>query len=181
MGMKLLRVDRYDRLSMALHWLSAGAVLLAIALIEFKGVFGKGAGREMIKLAHYQAGALVLALTTMRVVWSLKRARIAPLETETPTDRVLAKIVHGGLYVALLAVPVAGVLSLLAAGKPVVLLGIDLPVWSEGGKTLAKSFKRFHESLANGMLALLFLHVGAALWHRHVRRDAVMHRMLPGG
>lgn len=179
--MKVLHDGRYDRLSMALHWLSAAMVLLAIALIEFKGAFGRGAGREAMKLAHYQAGAMVLVLTAMRVVWSLQRAQVAPLATETPAERILARIVHGALYVVLLAVPLAGVLSLLATGKPVMLLGVEFPVWSEGGKALAKSIKRIHESLANGMIALLFLHVGGALWHRYVRHDGVMHRMLPGG
>ena len=31
---------------------------------------------------------------------------------------------------------------------------------------MAKRYKHYHESVANGMIALLVLHVGAALWHR---------------
>ena len=46
-------------------------------------------------------------------------------------------------------------------------------------KAVAKRYKHYHESVANGMIALLVPHVGAALWHRYVRRDAVMQRMLP--
>ncbi|TXG86380.1 MAG: cytochrome b [Rhodocyclaceae bacterium] len=181
MGMTFARDSRYDALSMALHWLSAALVLIALALIEMKGAFGKGGGRDLVKLLHYQAGALVVMVTVFRLGWCTVRR--APKASVAPggVEEYVGRMVHWGLYAALLAVPVAGVVALLAAGKPTVLLGIDLPVWIDGGKAVAKRYKHYHESVANGMIALLVLHVGAALWHRYVRRDAVMQRMLPGG
>jgi cytochrome b561 len=131
-GMTFARDSRYDALSMALHWLSAALVLIALALIEMKGVFGKGGGRDLVKLLHYQAGALVVMVTVFRLGWCA--VRHAPKAPAAPggVEEYVGRMVHWGLYAALLAVPVAGVVALLAAGKPTILLGIDLPVWIDG-------------------------------------------------
>ena len=120
-----------------------------------------------MKLLHYQAGALVVMVTVFRLGWCAVRR--APKVPAAPGG-VVGDMSDGwftGPVRRLAGRAGGGVVALLAAGKPTVLLGIDLPVWIDGGKAVACCYKHYHESVANGMIALLVLHVGAALWHRY--------------
>ncbi|MFC5300901.1 cytochrome b [Azospira restricta] len=180
--MSTIRADaaRYDRVAIGLHWLSALLVLAAIALIEVKGWFPRGdALRDGVKLWHFQLGVLVLLATCCRIAWRAAGRRPEPAAPRGSRQARLAAAAHGVLYLLLLALPLSGLAVLVAAGKPVSLFGWELPLWAEGSKAAAKTAKRLHETAGNLMIALVAAHVGAALWHRFVRRDGVLARMLP--
>ncbi|MBI2306224.1 MAG: cytochrome b/b6 domain-containing protein [Rhodocyclales bacterium] len=171
---------RYDNLAIGLHWLSAVLVLAALALIEGKGWFPKAGGlRDGVKLWHFQVGALVLLATACRIGWLFVSRRPSPAAPRGSRQARLAAAAHALLYLLLLALPLSGLALLFVAGKPVSLFGWELPLWAEGGKAAAKGVKRLHESAGNLMIVLVAAHVAAALWHRFVRRDGVLARMLP--
>ena len=89
---------------------------------------------------------------------------------------------HWLLYGLLFVLPILGWINASYRGFPVSLFGlVELP------KLLATRAPGFgwigdvHGVLANyAMLALVGLHVAAALYHYFVRRDGVLQRMLPG-
>lgn len=84
------------------------------------------------------------------------------------------------LYALIFAVPVSGYFYSLAAGVPVVYLGIfPLPVLIERNQELKEILKEVHYWLNMALLAAVVLHVAAALKHHFVDRDEVLKRMLP--
>lgn len=169
---------RYSAPVVGLHWLTAVLVVLAIALIETKGVFPKGdPWRDAFKMLHFQLGTMVLLMTFLRVASLLFLPRPEPLAPAGSLERRAGAAVHGVLYLFLLALPVSGILFLIATGKPISLLGWPLPVWVDGSKQIAKPYKEIHELLGNVMIGLVALHAAAALWHQFVRRDGLLHRM----
>ena len=116
--MTFARDSRYDALSMALHWLSAALVLIALALIEMKGVFGKGGGRDLVKLLHYQAGALVVMVTVFRLGWcAVRRAPKVPAAPGGVVGEYVGRMVHLGPVRRLAGRAGGGVVALLAAGN----------------------------------------------------------------
>jgi cytochrome b561 len=60
-----------------------------------------------------------------------------------------------------------------------VLFGWRAPAILPPGKTVAHLFLAAHEVGAVALLALLGLHLGAALFHEFGLRDGVLRRMLP--
>jgi len=50
-----------------------------------------------------------------------------------------------------------------------------------GSRGTHEFFEAAHQAVAWILAALVLLHVAAAIYHWKVRRDDVMHRMLPGG
>ena len=60
------------------------------------------------------------------------------------------------------------------------ILGIDLPMLANSGDRWAQTAGDIHTFLVNVLLALVALHVGAALFHHFVKHDRVMRRILPG-
>lgn len=171
---------RYGSLTIGLHWLSAALVVGAIALIEMKGWFPKDSAlRESVKLWHFQLGAVVLVATVLRFSCLVFGCRPGPMVGKGNLERRLATFSHGALYLLLLILPVSGLLILIAAGKPVTLIGLPLPVWGDGSRAVAKSVKAMHELFGNAMIMMIALHFVAALWHQFVRRDGLMLRMMP--
>ena len=89
---------------------------------------------------------------------------------------------HWLLYLLLLVLPILGWLNASWRGYPVTLFGLfempklltmRAPGWNWTGDV--------HVLLSNYlMLALVGLHVLAALYHFVIRRDRVLQRMLPG-
>lgn len=172
--------QRYDAVSIALHWVTAVLVVVVIALIELKGWFPKGSMlRDAMKFWHFQLGAFVLLLGGMRLIWALLAARPEPLAAPGSLERRLGAIAHGALYLALFLLPLSGLIILIIAGKPVAVFGIDLPVRVPGDRPVAKAVEEVHEFFGNAMMALIGLHAAAALWHHYLRRDATLTRMLP--
>ena len=54
------------------------------------------------------------------------------------------------------------------------------PIMRPGNRNLQEIFETAHEVVAWILAALVVLHIGAAVYHWKVRRDDVLHRMLPG-
>ncbi|MEW5770428.1 MAG: cytochrome b/b6 domain-containing protein [Pseudomonadota bacterium] len=163
----------------ALHWLTLGL----IAAAAFIGWWLDGMPLSPLKLQlyawHKWLGLLVLSLLPLRL---LLRA-LDPLDQGaelTPWEARLSGVVHGLLYLLMCVVPLVGWLHSSAAGFSVVWFGV-LPLPDLVGKdaALAAILRQAHAATVASLLALVALHALAALYHRHVRRDAVLARMLP--
>jgi cytochrome b561 len=84
------------------------------------------------------------------------------------------------LYLLMFAVPVSGYFYTLAAGVPVVYLGlVPLPVLIEPNAALKPLLKAVHYWLNMLFLAAFILHVLAALKHLLWQRDGLFQRILP--
>jgi cytochrome b561 len=89
--------------------------------------------------------------------------------------------VHGLVYLLMVAVPVFGWAASMTYGAKTTFFDLfTLPMWLGKDETLVKFFHPGHRYLAWTLLALVGLHVAAALWHHAIKRDATLWRMLPG-
>jgi cytochrome b561 len=55
-----------------------------------------------------------------------------------------------------------------------------VPQFTSPDQAAAKAYEDNHIVLAYVLLALIAIHLAAAVWHRYVRRDRVMSRMIDG-
>src|SRR5690606_32162148 len=87
---------------------------------------------------------------------------------------IAARVVHFGLYAAILVMVASGIATMLMTGAGAQLAGeapLPLPDF-----TLAPPFT-VHGVLSRLLILLVIGHVGAALWHQFVRRDRLLARM----
>jgi cytochrome b561 len=95
-------------------------------------------------------------------------------------QRHAAAITHALVYLLMLAVPISGWVMSSAGGFPVVYLGVlQLPDLVTKDKELFELMKTVHFGLNKALLALVVLHVAAALKHHCLDRDDVLARMVP--
>jgi cytochrome b561 len=175
---------RYDPVAVALHWTIAIAIIIMIPF----GLLLEDIPKELQGTAyglHKSIGITILVLSVFRLVWRLLNPPPALPEGMKPLERTLAKAGHWAFYVLMLGMPMTGWLLVSAAQKyPTILFWMAevpyLPLPADMvNKDTAEMFGEVHELLAYGTLALLVLHVGAALKHHLVYKDNVLTRMLP--
>lgn len=176
---------RYGATAIALHWL-LGVTLVALFVL---GLYMTSLpfSPQRLKLYnwHKWAGAVVLALSFVRLAWRLTHrppALPAQMAAAMPAWQHWAHHgTHYALYLLFFAVPLLGWAYSSAAGFPLVVFGVlPLPDFVAPDKALAEIIKPWHGYAAYAMAGLVALHVAAAFKHQLIDRDGLMSRMLPG-
>lgn len=182
--------DRYGMIAQALHWMVALLFVGAFAAVYFRHWFTEvGTSPNLAALQlHLSIGLSVLVFAGLRLC-----SRTIPDELPgSRLEHVGARAVHAALYGLMVAMPVTGYLG---TGVDTEFFGIatvprfaDTPLFdvavTRGMGLTFEEFERpidwLHKTLGEVLvLALVGLHVAAALYHQYVRRDGIMRRMLP--
>ena len=169
-------VRTYRPATIWLHWIAA-ALIVALAAT---GKIMTGLDISPLKAAIYRAhgftGVAVLFLTLLRIAIVLGVGHDAA-DPRWPAWMIAAsRLAHYGLYALLLALSGSGIATMALSGLGDVLLRGALGQWPD---LQAVAPANAHHLLANIFLALLALHVAAALYHQYWRRDAVFARIWP--
>ncbi len=173
-------LTEYTRTAIALHWIIAALILAALPL----GLIMTGLPLSPQKLKFYAwhkwLGVTVFVLAVVRLLWRVRHPP-PPLPASVPAwQRSAASVLHACLYVLMLAIPLAGWLMSSAKGFQTVYLGIlPIPDLIAKDEALGKTLATVHAWLAYALIALLMVHVAAALKHHFIDRDDVLRRMLP--
>ena len=173
------RPFRYTPVAIALHWLSALLIVCGFTLgLSMTGLEFSPAKFRWYAI-HKWIGITVFLLACLRLLWRSAHSAPPPVPGARWQMRAAAAT-HGLLYALMLVIPVSGWIYSSATGVQVVYLGLlPLPDLVDKDRSAAAALRIAHIGLNYSMAGLVFVHVGAALWHRYVRHDAVLARMFP--
>ncbi|HZQ11747.1 MAG TPA: cytochrome b [Pseudolabrys sp.] len=172
----------YTSTAKFLHWLILALLVVQFAVAWSMPHIGRNTPVTTLISLHFTLGIVILAVALVRLAWRAAQGEPEPEDGLPPWQTASARIVHWLLYLLLLALPLLGWINASWRGMPVVMAGLELPKlvatrapgWGWTGDV--------HEVLSNYvLLALVGLHVAAALYHHFIRGDRVLQRMLPGG
>ncbi len=171
------RAIRYSNLAVAIHWLSAALILTQIYLGFAFGNFPKGsAERAELFTAHKTVGVVILLLALTRLAVRLIDAP-PPYPADFPKwERRVAVWTHRAFYFFMIAMPLTGLAAVserAKGGLTELAGGTWFPV------VPIPSLGEIHEPLAFAMIALLVLHVLAALKNQFLTGGPVADRMPP--
>ncbi|MCF2521696.1 cytochrome b [Bradyrhizobium sp. G127] len=169
----------YGATAKALHWLVV-VLLIVQYLIGWlmQDVHGGPPGTAMV--LHISFGILILALIAFRLAWRLMHP-VAQDASLPAWQRNLSELVHWLLYAFVLATTLSGWLFASARGWTVSLFfAIPLPMLTSQSPALIYRIDGLHQIMEWTLLAVIGVHVGAALLHLLVYRDRVLQQMLPG-
>jgi cytochrome b561 len=174
--------SRYGAVSKGLHWLIMVFVIsqIYLAVAAFQAT---DPAREVALLAlHRPLGVTILGLMLLRLCWRLINVQPALPDTLSPAGRGLARTTHWMLYALLLLIPLTGWVKAGAESIEVSYFGLfTLPGLTGPDDGLRQTLRMTHLYLNTALLALVPLHLLAALWHHFWRRDDTLRRMLPFG
>lgn len=172
-------LPRYTKVASSLHWLIAIAVIVNIGL----AMLTDGQPREIrgpLMGIHKALGITILALTILRILWRLGHKAPPLPPTVTRWERVVSRGVHVLFYLLLLGLPLSGWVMSSAGERPIDFFGLFLlPSIAAPDKALAGAMHDRHVVMGLTLLALVVLHIAAALKHQFVNRDGLIGRMNP--
>jgi cytochrome b561 len=173
--------DHFDQTSIVLHWLTALLIVVQFASIWAHEAAGHQSSLAVTLLSlHRSTGVLTWIVVVARLCWRRYFAYLPPFPPSMPKlQQTVAKANEYGLYILLLAMPITGLARVILRGQPFELFVWQVPALLEPDPALRSLFVQAHAIGAKALMVLIGLHVGAALFHRLVLRDAVLQRMLP--
>ncbi|TGE02244.1 cytochrome b [Methylobacterium nonmethylotrophicum] len=173
---------RYAPSQKVLHWIIAILIFALVPIALAMANLPDGGLKNALYEWHKSFGLTVLALALARLLVRASRGA-PPLVDGLPAwQRRAARTSHLALYALIVLVPILGWAGTSACCAPVMLyftLPLTLPI--SGGMPVGEAILKVHQVAAFTLVALVALHVAAALHHHLVRRDGTLRRMLPGG
>lgn len=192
-------MERWDVSSKALHWCIVMAIIITapagyVMSSTYGASFKDATALKLHLLAsqiHHTLGFLVLAAALIWITRRLIRGR--PVSAIGPSPaRAASGIVHFALLLLLILLPLSGWAAISALADSVQFgtthlwfFSADhlLPrIWQPLPFNDPSGYARFAKWHIWGLwsgLALVSVHLLAALWHHWVRRDSVLRRMWP--
>ena len=168
---------RYSNISVILHWLVAIMLVMAMFMGSTALVNTPNDDPEKIGAltGHMIFGFLITAFMIVRLIVKMKNINPPPMVTGNAMRDKTGVSVHSILYILVILMGLSGFGIALMAGIPDVILGVE-------GATLPETFNELLPRLAHGVLAKLImavvaLHVMAALYHQLILKDNIIARM----
>jgi cytochrome b561 len=174
----LTTVMRYSTPAIVLHWLVALLIFVGFPLGIYMHELPLSPTKLQLYSYHKWIGITVLMLVAIRMSWRLTHTPPPLPASIVGWQRRASAVVHGLLYLLMLAIPLSGWLMSSAKGFPVVWFGVlPLPDLIGKDKALGELLAGVHQALNFTLLGLVVLHVGAALQHHFIERQPFLQRM----
>jgi cytochrome b561 len=163
------------------HWIVAILVLLMIpaGFVMVQQGIPRGLQNTLF-IFHKNMGVVVLLIVIARLAYRRFNPPPPLPEAMPQVQRRIAELSHLALYTLLVLMPLAGYIRVRAGGFPIEWLdALGVPTLVPRSDAIAEVAKTIHYFGAMALIALVALHVGAALFHGIIRRDGVFSRMWP--
>lgn len=177
----------YGLIAIFFHWTMAILILGMLAFgLYLDGLPQTEQSTFQLYQLHKSIGFVVLALAALRLVWRLFNPAPKLPDGMHPLEKTAAHLGHIGLYVLIFAMPITGWFMVSASpwNIPTIAFNVlpipHLPVPAAlGSQEDAESFfKVLHEYGAFLLIALIVVHVAAAMKHHFIARDDTLKRMV---
>jgi cytochrome b561 len=171
-------VMRYTTPAIMLHWLVALLIFAGFPLGVYMHELPLSPDKLKLYSYHKWIGITVLLLVAIRLSWRLTHTPPRLPENIAGWQRHASAVVHGALYLLMIAIPLSGWLMSSAKGFQTVWFGVlPLPDLIGKDKALGELLAEVHKILNFTLLALVVMHVGAALQHHFIERQPFLQRM----
>ena len=172
------QTTRFNLAMRVLHW--------SMALLIFAMIF---AGLTMVRALepwqltllglHKSFGMLALLLLLLRFLIRIKSSTPSLPSGMSTIQVKLAKFSHWLLYVLMLIIPTSGLLMQYYAARPFVVFDLfTIPAAMVPHIEYFAVFREGHGLAVLLLIAVLAVHIGAALYHHFIRKDGVLKSML---
>jgi cytochrome b561 len=171
----------YSLLARRLHWWTVALlgvqIPVGLFMVRYGAATNFAAPSGTLYDGHKLLGLALLLLVAVRLGYRLGHGAPSSEPSLTLWQRAISHANHWAIYALLFIVPLIGWLAISYYG-PFRPFGIALPVLVAENGERAKRFFALHQFAAYALIALIGMHIAAALWHYLIRKDGVMRRML---
>jgi cytochrome b561 len=168
--------QRYGTVSKFFHWVMA--ILILEQFFKFADRINEGEHwlGDTFGPLHGSIGLILLMLVVLRLLWSMSQKGQRPLNHSF--ERVVANVTHRMMYLCVLILPFLGMLYVYGKGYPVKFFGLEVIAKPASETEWAITVGGLHSPVAILLTLTVLLHTAAAIYHRVVKKDDVLQRML---
>jgi cytochrome b561 len=183
--------QKFSTATVGLHWIVAIAILGQWPL----GYYMAKVRDYSLWPIHQSIGYLLFVVIAIRLIWRFQNGWPQPVSVYSRFEQVLARTVHWTLVVALVVMPVSGIVSTYAGGYDITVFGLtlipDVPnhaiVAADAihklkviprSEALHDFLQQVHIAFAWILAGAIGLHVCGALKHHLIDKDGTLRRML---
>ena len=162
------------------HWVVAALILGQLVLGKVADEMALSPQKLDLFVWHKSIGVSILLLALFRLLWRAGNAPPAPPQGIPRWETLSARIGHALLYLLLIAVPISGWWISDSSRIPFRAFWIvPMPDWLPTDRAIQEAAEDVHGMLIIALLAVLAVHVAAALRHHFLLRNDTLRRMLP--
>ncbi|XLZ70802.1 cytochrome b [Massilia sp. SR12] len=172
---------KLTRTTIILHWLIALTILGLCAV----GIYMVRTESWGLFHWHKSIGLLLFTLILARLAWRLKQGLPPPVRESSRWEQLASHGAHWLLLAATVALPLTGMMYSGLGGHGFGIFGLEFVASHyAGGQAvplnagLSGLGQALHSWIGYGLLALVALHIAAALKHHFIDRDGTLRRML---
>lgn len=171
----------WDAMARGLHWLMAVLILIQGLVGWIAQQMDRSPARVDAMTLHKSLGLTLLLLLLLRFTWRMTHS-VPPLPDGSSLREVrLSRVAHYALYLLPGAIMVSGWVAASAYLVPWKWWWtVPLPRITAPDRGTYEVAAEVHETMIYVFLAILAVHVAAALWHHFVKRDGVLLGMWRG-
>ena len=171
----------YSAVSRFNHWLVA---VVVIGMLAF-GLYLENAGLERaargeLMAVHKAIGVILLVFVLWRVGYRLAKGFPASVAVTPKWQLAASKAVHWLLLGGIVVMPLSGLLMTIYKGRSIDVFGLITIPAQEKIAWISAASHTAHGWVGKLLVALILVHIFAALKHHFIDRDATLTRMING-
>jgi len=180
MGLRNTSLE-YGAVAKLLHWLVAIGIFVLIWLGLEQSGLERGPERDEIRFIHASIALAVFVLMSIRILWRFANEVPAHPAGMPEIQKIVAGLVHWGLYVTISVQLVSGAMTIATNGSPLPFFGLfSVPLPVPENHDMHEFWEEVHEPTWIAVAVLVAIHVLGALYNHFIARNDVLRRMTHG-
>ena len=175
--MNILNTDKdYGLISKIFHWITAAALFIQIPLGFYLVDLDFGEKRITIESVHVVLGLTIFYVILGRLIFKLFNSTPKLGNSIFPGQRLIAKLNHIFLYLAVFTITISGALKKLFNGERLDLFFFEIEI--KDNFDLAEIFYEIHILSNYILIVLISLHIVAVIIHKLLFKENLLKRIL---
>ena len=175
--MRLLNsLTEYGSISKIFHWLSAAVLIFQIPLGFYLVGMDFSEKRLTVESLHVTLGLGIFYLTLIRLIYKTFNPTPALQNSIFIGQKIIAKLNHIFLYVAILTITISGALKKLYNGEELDMFFFNFEI--KDNFELAEIFYEIHIISNYTLIILITLHIFAVIVHKVLFKENLLKRIL---
>tara|TARA_Y100000816_G_scaffold291021_1_gene281178 strand:+ start:857 stop:1384 length:528 start_codon:yes stop_codon:yes gene_type:complete len=169
-------LTEYGSISKIFHWLSAAVLIFQIPLGFYLVDMDFSEKRLTVESLHVTLGLGIFYLTLIRLIYKTFNPTPALQNSIFIGQKIIAKLNHIFLYVAILTITISGALKKLYNGEELDMFFFNFEI--KDNFELAEIFYEIHIISNYTLIILITLHIFAVIVHKVLFKENLLKRIL---
>ena len=174
-------INSFNNTAILLHWAVAFLLmtqfLIGLDMVDIPK--GPDSSRPFWFNIHKSIGIILGCLILFRLYWRLRSGVPESPAGNPKWERIAANLSHMLLYFCMFLMPISGLVGSLFSKYDLLFLGIKIPKLFEHDIFIKELMTSIHQWTAYVFLAIICIHILAAVKHLVIDCDGVFERMMP--